>query len=108
MRLIKDSPSLVRTSAAPFDPLVEEKHLIMQPPLAYDNQADWERLAAGLQSSYGISAANPDLTVIQRLPVLLRENGWHARVSIRKTEVIDVRAPHQSPLGLALDMAPAR
>ena len=44
--------------AAPFDPLVEEKHLIMQPPLAYDYQADWERLAAGLKASFGISAAH--------------------------------------------------
>ena len=60
-------------SAAPFDPLVEEKHLIMQPPLAYDYQADWERLASGLKATFGISAAHPDLAVLQRLPVLLRE-----------------------------------
>ena len=95
-------------SAAPFDPLVEEKHLIMQPPLAYDYQADWERLAAGLKASFGISAAHPDLAVLQRLPVLLRENGWRARVSIREAEVIDVRAPHQSPLGLALDIGTSK
>ena len=46
--------------------------------------------------------------MLQRLPVLLRENGWHARVSIRKAEVIDVRAPHQSPLGLALDIGTSK
>ena len=90
--------------SVPFDPSVQE-HILSLSPLAHgDQQASWDRLATALARKGLGDALCPDVTVRQRLPGLLRESAARVRVSLRGSEVVDVRPPAQRPMGLAVDL----
>ncbi|MDP3046035.1 MAG: ASKHA domain-containing protein [Chloroflexota bacterium] len=90
--------------SVPFDPSVQEHILSLSPLVHGDQQASWDRLAAALAQKGLGDALCPDVTVRQRLPGLLRESAARVRISLRGSEVVDVRPPAQRPLGLAVDL----
>jgi len=96
----------------PFEPAVQE-HLVHLPPASMgDLRSDHTRLLESLAPFFtrepaqtgGGPPATMDWTALRNLPSVLRDNGWQARVSVRGTEVMDVRPPDRGPLGLAVDI----
>jgi uncharacterized 2Fe-2S/4Fe-4S cluster protein (DUF4445 family) len=90
--------------AVPFDPAVHEHLLAVTPPSIEDPRSDLSLLRSALVGPAGDAVERADLTVLQRLPGLLREHRWRVRVSRRGDEIVDVRPPDSRPLGLAVDI----
>jgi len=88
----------------PFEPVVEECLVALEPPSTGDAQSDFERLAQALQNQQRKAVTTADLIALKKIPALLRENNWKVRVSIRNGEVVDVRPPEKSPFGIAVDL----
>lgn len=87
-----------------FEPVVQEYSIDLSLPSLQDPRSDWTRLKEELTRRTGRQGIFSDLTVMRRMPGLLRENGWRLRVSLRGREMIDLRPPDKNPLGLALDI----
>jgi len=88
----------------PFEPVVEECLVALEPPSIGDAQSDFERLAQALQNQQRKAVITADLIALKKIPALLRENNWKIRVSVRNGEVVDVRPLNKSPFGLAVDL----
>lgn len=88
----------------PFDPAVHEHLVTITPPSIQDPRSDLGLLRSALVGPTGDAVERADLTVLQRLPGLLREHGWRVRASRRGDEIVDVRPPASLPLGLAVDV----
>jgi len=87
-----------------FEPAVSEHQVTLACPTVQAPRSDQTLLRLALTECTGGRAETVDYTVLQRLPGLLRDHDWRARVSLRGTEIIDIRPPGQSPLGLAVDI----
>jgi uncharacterized 2Fe-2S/4Fe-4S cluster protein (DUF4445 family) len=87
-----------------FEPVVKECFVALVPAIIGDSRSDWERIVEELKNTHRQRVIVADLFVLRSLPSLLRGNNWKVRVSIRHGEVIDVRPPDQTPLGLAVDL----
>jgi len=95
----------------PLEPAVRAYTIALPPPGLSDLRADTQRLTDALSASMGRSETRPytcpytfDLSVLRDLPNVLRAQGWQATVDVRQGEVIAVRPPGQSPLGVAVDL----
>jgi uncharacterized 2Fe-2S/4Fe-4S cluster protein (DUF4445 family) len=96
----------------PFEPVVQEHLVHMQPASMDDLRSDHTRLIEALApflaeepaQAGGGPAATIDWPALRDLPSILRGNAWQARVSLHGREVIDVRPPDRGPLGLAVDI----
>jgi uncharacterized 2Fe-2S/4Fe-4S cluster protein (DUF4445 family) len=93
--------------AVPLEPAVRAYTIALPPPSLADLRPDAQRLADALSASMGRSETCPytfDLSVLRILPNVLRAQGWQATVDVREGEVVAVRPPGQSPLGVAVDL----
>jgi uncharacterized 2Fe-2S/4Fe-4S cluster protein (DUF4445 family) len=90
--------------SVPFDPVVQEHLLSLSPPANGDQRSSWSRLATAMALKGLGDDLRADVTVRRRLPGVLRESPSRLRVSLRGSEVVDVRLPAQRPLGLAVDL----
>lgn len=88
----------------PLEPAVRAYAIALPPPTLSDLRADTQRLADALSASYGLHDLTFDLPTLRALPEVLRAQGWQATVDVREGEVIAVRPPGQSPLGVAVDL----
>ena len=96
----------------PFEPAVLERQVHLPPASMGDLRSDHTRLLDSLAPFFAGKSAQTegglpvtmDWTALRDLPTILRDNGWQARVSVRGTEVIDIRPPDRGPLGLAVDI----
>ena len=87
-----------------FAPTVRERVAVVTPPSVHDPRSDLSLLVDTLAASGGRPPEFADHTVLQRLPGLLRDHGWRVRSSQRGVELVDVRPPDCTPLGLAIDI----
>ncbi|NLH00010.1 MAG: DUF4445 domain-containing protein [Chloroflexi bacterium] len=88
----------------PLQPVVRDFTIEPARPTVQNPASDASLVRAALLEQYGCPAEMVDFATLQRLPGLLRDCGWRVRASLRETEIIDVRPPDQSPLGLAVDI----
>ena len=84
----------------PLDAAVTSVDLDLPAPSLADNLADAERLYRALQ----LPDAAIDLAAARQLPARLRQHGGALRVRLRGAEIIDLAAPGQATLGLAVDL----
>ncbi|MDY7076414.1 MAG: 2Fe-2S iron-sulfur cluster-binding protein, partial [Chloroflexota bacterium] len=91
-------------ASVPFEPAVEEYMLALNPASLNDLRPDQARLIECLESVHGCPIVSIDLMALRQLSPILRENEWQARVGVSGQEIVDVRSPHQGPLGLAIDL----
>jgi len=87
-----------------FEPAVQECIVALNPPLPGETRSEWERLAEELKNTQRQDVTRADPLALRSLTALLSENNRQVRVSVRKGEVIDVRPPGKSPLGMAIDL----
>ena len=86
----------------PLDPPTEDYEILLAPP---DNSLPVEELVTrALYTIHNKKIANIDTVVLDQLPPLKDETGGTVRVSVREKEIISIRPPGKSPLGLALDL----
>jgi len=96
--------------AVPLEPAVRAYAIALPPPSLADLRADSQRLIDTLAVGMGRSETCPyseltfDLPTLRALPEVLRAQGWQATVDVREGEVVAVRPPGQSPLGVAVDL----
>ncbi len=90
--------------AVPLEPAVRAYTIALPPPTLSDLRADSQRLADALAARYGLHDLTFDLPTLRALPEVLRAQGWQATVDVRQGEVVAVRPPGQSPLGVAVDL----
>ena len=94
----------------PLEPAVRAYAIALPPPSLADLRADSQRLIDTLAVGMGRSETCPyseltfDLPTLRALPEVLRAQGWQATVDVREGEVVAVRPPGQSPLGVAVDL----
>ena len=91
-----------------FAPPVRAFDLTLEAATQSDLRADWERLCDALIAVGALAAGRhperPPLHILERLPIVLRENNWGVRVGVRGDEVVSVTAPAAPLLGLAVDI----
>ncbi len=87
----------------PFDPAVKTFVVQLEPASRVDLRADATRLCDALRA-LGLETPQIDLTAAQRLPVLLREQGWQVTAVLIGERVVEVLPPGNPPLGLAIDL----
>jgi uncharacterized 2Fe-2S/4Fe-4S cluster protein (DUF4445 family) len=85
-----------------FEPPVEILDLILPRAETTDLQADFERLTRVIEDRPTLRCGR--LSVMRRIPELLRENQWRIRVVLRGDELVAVMAPGTPVLGLAVDI----
>jgi uncharacterized 2Fe-2S/4Fe-4S cluster protein (DUF4445 family) len=86
-----------------FDPVVKTFQVQLDPASREDLRSDATRLCDALNGR-GLACLRVDLTAAQRLPDLLRDNGWRVNVAVIDNKVVDVLPPGNPPLGLAVDL----
>ena len=84
-----------------FAPVVRTYDIELPSPVMAAGNSDLERVYAALGEG---AAERIDIAALQRLPRMLRENGWRLRVSVREGEVIGLTPPGTRTLGLAVDL----
>ncbi|MBA4387243.1 MAG: ferredoxin [Verrucomicrobia bacterium] len=76
------------------DPLVHKEYLHLEPPSPGDNMPDLERLYRALRRNHDIPTIQAGLSVLKRLPGVLRKSDWKVTVVTGQrggtVEVIDV------------------
>jgi uncharacterized 2Fe-2S/4Fe-4S cluster protein (DUF4445 family) len=88
----------------PFDPVVKDVVVGLATPHMGDLRSDQRRLFEQLSQVLDQEINAIDLFALRQAATVLRNNQWHARVSLHGQEVIDIHAPDQRPLGLAVDL----
>ena len=87
-----------------FESPVEIRDLTLSKAEATDLKADFERLSAAASPMGGPGLECRRLSVMKRIPGLLRENQWQIRAGIRENELVSVSAPGTPLLGMAVDI----
>ena len=87
-----------------FEPPVEIRELTLPRAETTDLQADFERLTRALSDGVRPTLRCGRLSVMRRIPGLLRENQWRIRAVLRGDELVAVTAPGTPVLGLAADI----
>ncbi len=93
-----------------FGPLTQAFDLSLEPPSLDDARPDTQRLTDALKSSAGIDEIVLPLSGLQKLPLLLRENGFSLRCILRRfsssAEILALLPPqdHAPVCGLAIDI----
>ncbi|MEJ2597955.1 MAG: ASKHA domain-containing protein [Anaerolineales bacterium] len=90
--------------AIPPDPFVRAFPLELTPPSLQDVRSDLSRLTDGLEAQHGLKDLHANTDVIRNLSPDLRRYEWRANVFVADREIVAVRPPGQSPLGLAVDL----
>ncbi|MGW8264999.1 MAG: ASKHA domain-containing protein [Longimicrobiales bacterium] len=91
-------------TAFEFDPAVKVLDLTLPSARTDDLQADFERLSAAVSEDGRSGLECRRLSILSRIPELLRENGWRVRVGIRGSELVSVDPPGTPVLGMAVDI----
>ena len=90
------------------------QHITLTEPSFEDNSGDADRLHAELARLTGLDFLSLDLSLIRKLPALLRESGFAAQCSLLRSNntaaVTGLRSPEDGEawLGLALDLGTTR
>ncbi len=81
-----------------FIPPVEKRYIEMPSPTAHDNLSDITRLVSYLKLNYNESKLEVDLSVIRKIPDVLRENDFKITVTLirpvhegNKTKIVNVQ-----------------
>jgi len=87
-----------------LSPPLEVYDLSLAPASQTDPRADWERFVQALAGAGAPEQVSGALDIVRRLPGLLRDNDWSARVVLREKKVVSVATPRSAVWGLALDV----
>jgi uncharacterized 2Fe-2S/4Fe-4S cluster protein (DUF4445 family) len=90
--------------AIPPQPFVRPFPVELTPPSLQDIRSDLSRLVDELESRHGLKDLRAGTDVIRSLSPELRRLEWQANAFVRDGEILAVRPPGQSPLGLAVDL----
>jgi uncharacterized 2Fe-2S/4Fe-4S cluster protein (DUF4445 family) len=88
----------------PPEPFVSSFPVEVPPPSLEDIRSDLGRLVDELQARHGLKDLQAGASLIRSLSPDLRRFDWRANVFVREQEILAVRPPGQSPLGLAVDL----
>ena len=89
------------TAALSLDPVIRQRTLQLQPASLGDQQADFERLQAGMQDIQ----LTASLETLRDLPQVLRSSDWQVNLVLRGNRLQHVTARPIHPLaGLAVDL----
>jgi len=86
-----------------LDPLVVAVDVTVEPPTLEDLRADTTRVSQALERS-GYPAIEIGLPLVDRLSMVLREQGWAARLALRGDRLIGALPPGSGLVGLAVDI----
>ncbi len=106
----KDFKELVRHDGF-AESLTKKVYVELPPPTLEDHTSDFERLKRELENlDYDMEGVLCDLSVIKRLPTVLREEGWKATVTLLEdgeaVEIVDVQPGDltKKRYGIAVDV----
>ena len=85
----------------PIDPPTEDYDILLSPTASLTNE---ERIASALHAAHNKNITMIDTFALDQLPPVETKTGGKVRVSVREKEIISIRSPGKSPLGLALDL----
>jgi uncharacterized 2Fe-2S/4Fe-4S cluster protein (DUF4445 family) len=86
------------------DPVIRTLTVNLSPPSQTDSRSDEARLADYLDENYGLTGIQIDLYAQRRLPAILRDNEWQAKIGLRGSEVVAAGRVEDRLLGLAIDL----
>lgn len=86
------------------DPLVRAADLEIDLPSLADQRADLERLAQGLDESFGHRRWRADPEVVAQLSQVARRHGWELRTHVRDDQIIGASPTGTKVLGIAIDL----
>ncbi len=86
-----------------LDPLVHSYQASLTPASREDLRSDATRLCEALAGE-GLGCLRVDLAAAQRLPGILRSNGWQVTAAVMHDKVVAVLPPDNPPLGIAVDL----
>ena len=98
------------TGISPKDRWIRRITVSMTPPAIKDNTADVDRLVKGTEKALGGEEVGIDLAFSRKVPLLLREHGYHVRADLYKGRsswhLVNIVAPDEAPsvYGLAVDL----
>jgi len=98
------------TGISPKDRWIRRIPVRMTPPAIKDNTADVDRLVKGTEKALGGEEVGIDLAFSRKVPLLLREHGYHVRADLYKGRsswhLVNIVAPDEAPsvYGLAVDL----
>ncbi|HQI47884.1 MAG TPA: ASKHA domain-containing protein [bacterium] len=84
----------------PLDPAMRRVPLRLHPPTLEQGPSDLEVLMTALPAGTGM----PPLSLLQRLPRLLRDGGWRGDAILLEGRLIDFQIARQPLCGLAIDL----
>jgi len=90
--------------AISLEPVVAAYAVTLPEPTLADLRSDLTRLTDSLHATCDRDCLATDLWVSRELPSRLRESGWQATVVVRDQEIVAVRPPGETPLGIAIDL----
>ena len=85
----------------PIDPPTEDYEILLSSTTYQTNE---EKIASALYTTHNKNITMIDTFALGQLPPVEDETGGKVRVSVREKEIISIRPPGKSPLGLALDL----
>ena len=90
----------------PFElqPPVKAYTLALKGASREDQRSDWERVSEALQTVESVHPKRIPLSMVKKLPAVLRENNWQVQVGLREDCVVCVSAPETPLLGLSVDI----
>lgn len=90
--------------AVSLEPVVAAYTVTLPQPTLADLRSDLTRLTDSLHATGDFDRLDTDLCVGRELPALLRQTGWQATVAVRDHEIVAVRPPGETLLGVAVDL----
>ena len=110
VKVFLPQPSLIEDSRihledtpieVPIDPPTEEYEVLLSPTTSLTNK---EKITNALHTTHNKHITMIDTFALDQLPPVENETGEKVRVSVREKEIISIRPPGKSPLGLAFDL----
>jgi uncharacterized 2Fe-2S/4Fe-4S cluster protein (DUF4445 family) len=91
-------------------PLVGRYVIELEPPTLENPLADADRLLVALRTRAGVEIESVRVSLLKRLPKVLRDSGWRVTVTTWDREVIDVQGSDagDSYYGLAVDIGTSK
>ena len=87
-----------------LDPVIIKCEVKLQESSLENPLADWENLQKFLEDKYGFKNLRPDISLLQNLSSILRNNSWDISAIVRDDEVIGITKSVEDLYGISIDI----